>query len=306
MKSAPPDQLIGSVVATQASSPRGRRFLAASASLLLTGLGHALARRWRRGLCWFGVNILLVLLCCVAAACPALTPALFILLPLTALFTIAVVIDACIVARRTSTPMFTRPAFRYALGIVFLIASFFLSVFYRCVAVPINRYVAQSFVTPTHAMTPALEPGDRFLISRLVPYSRWSMVVFRWPVDGHTFFVMRITGLPGETVEVKNGGVLINGHSIPQPVGIHYLGNDPRILQGGNGKPMKLGPDEYFVLGDNSPISNDSRHWNKPAPGHQRGALPAASIVGPVTWIYWPMNRIRRVYRSVPLTVPAP
>ena len=60
---------------------------------------------------------------------------------------------------------------------------------------------------------------------------------------------------------------------------------------------MKLGPDEYFVLGDNSPISRDSRYWTTAAPGHQIGALPQSDIVGPATWIYWPISRIHRVDR---------
>ena len=56
---------------------------------------------------------------------------------------------------------------------------------------------------------------------------------------------------------------------------------------------MVLGPDEYFILGDNSPVAADSRYWRKPVPGHQPGALPAGRIVGRVTAIYWPPSRWR-------------
>jgi len=65
-------------------------------------------------------------------------------------------------------------------------------------------------------------------------------------------------------------------------------------MPGGTGHPITLGPDEYYLLGDNSPASLDSR-WFHPLPNHQPGALPRNQIQGPLTAIYWPPHRIHRL-----------
>lgn len=296
-ESAPPDQGIGEPPAHTPPSPRGRRFLAGCASLLLPGLGHVLAGRWRRGVVWFAICVCLWLLIALAMGYASCTPALVVLLPISILLVIWIVIDACITAGRSGSRMLGRPAIRYvAAGIILAIVV--AGQPGRVVGLVIRHYWAQAFSIPTATMVPALNAGDHILASRLEPFSRWSIVVFRSPEDGHTFYVKRIAGLPGETIEIKQGHVLINGHRIPEPADVKYIGDAPLIQQGGDGQPMKLGADEYFVLGDNSRISRDSRYWTHPAPGHQPGALPANYIIGPVTWIYWPISHIKRLDRA--------
>jgi type IV secretory pathway protease TraF len=104
-------------------------------------------------------------------------------------------------------------------------------------------------------------------------------------------------GLPGETVAIREGAVWIDGkkQALPDSCnGLEYLDQIegwPTALWGSKAKPATLGPDEYFVLGDFSARSKDSRLWEKGAPGHPPYAVPASYVVGVVTHIYWPPNR---------------
>jgi signal peptidase I len=141
--------------------------------------------------------------------------------------------------------------------------------------------------------------GDRYIVNKVLHPRRWDVVIFRWPEDPKILFCMRLVGLPGETVTIRDGAVWIDGkkQTLPESCrGIEYLdrmGNWPTAFWGSETKPAKLGPDEYFVLGDFSAMSKDSRLWEKGAPGHPPYAVPAANIVGVVTHIYWPPERAR-------------
>jgi signal peptidase I len=143
------------------------------------------------------------------------------------------------------------------------------------------------------------EVGDRVLVIKSIHPQRWDIIVFRSPEDPTTCFCHRLLGLPGETVTLRDGAVWIDGKKQTPPElcrGIEYLDlfqGSLTPLWGSEERPAKLGPDEYFVLGDFSACSKDSRLWEKGAPGHPPYAVPAANIVGVVTHIYWPPERCR-------------
>jgi signal peptidase I len=148
----------------------------------------------------------------------------------------------------------------------------------------------------------AEHPGDRLVVNKLICPQRWDVIVFRYPENPEVNFVFRLAGLPGETVAIRDGAVWINGEKQTPPdscKGIEYLARlDDGVLGrptlwGSEGKPAKLGPDEYFVLGDFSARAKDSRLWQQGAPGHPPYAVPASYIVGVVTHIYWPPSRWR-------------
>jgi signal peptidase I len=146
-------------------------------------------------------------------------------------------------------------------------------------------------------MVPTLAPGDRFLCHKRVPIERWSVVVFHPPTRPHECYVFRIAGLPGETIEIRNGLVHANAAPQPPPQGVVPYVSQIGSMRGGagtQGQPMKLGPDEYYLLGDNTTGAGDSRFFDVAYPGHQRGAVPRDQIVGRVTYIYWPVARWRR------------
>ncbi len=130
---------------------------------------------------------------------------------------------------------------------------------------------------------------------------RWDLIVFRFPEDPTTVYVKRLVGMPGETITIRNGAVFANGTQPAPPVDagpLHYLAkmenwHGRNSLWGSADRPAALASDEYFVLGDFSAASNDSRLWEVGAPGHPSYAVPTDHIVGVVTHIYWPPSRWR-------------
>lgn len=105
---------------------------------------------------------------------------------------------------------------------------------------------------------------------------RGDIVVFEYPRDTSRDFIKRVIGLPGETVEVRNNQVLIDGRPLEEP----YLSPAARN-QMGNMAPVVVPADAVFVMGDNRGNSSDSRSW---------GALPLTKIVGRAWFIYWPQE----------------
>lgn len=146
---------------------------------------------------------------------------------------------------------------------------------------------------------PWIQPPDRLLVNKLLRPRRWDIVVFWSPEDSETRCTQRIVGLPGERLALRDGAVWIDGQVCEPPEslrGLEYV-TDPAVLKanawGGEGKPVQLGPDEYFVLGDFSLKAQDSRLWLPGIPGREPYAVPSAYIEGVVTHIHWPPSRWR-------------
>ncbi len=116
-------------------------------------------------------------------------------------------------------------------------------------------------------------PGDEAYVFRSP--QRGDVVVFHFPGDPSRDFVKRVVGLPGDTVEIRRGTVYVNGTPLEEP----YAQASPRSAM----SATKLGPRQYFVLGDNRPNSNDSKDW---------GPVPEENIVGSVWVTYWPMSQM--------------
>ena len=111
---------------------------------------------------------------------------------------------------------------------------------------------------------------------------RFDVVICRYPGRGGTNFVKRVVGLPGDTVEIRNGYLYINGEKYDEP----YIRDEYR-----NGSLNTFGPytvpeGEYFVLGDHRNNSNDSR---------LQGSLPRDMIIGHVRTVLYPFNQIRGI-----------
>jgi signal peptidase I len=141
--------------------------------------------------------------------------------------------------------------------------------------------------------------GDKFVVNKLLRPRRWDVIVFRSPERPEVLFCSRLVGLPGETLVIRDGAVWIGGKKRTPPAGLQGITYLDRIAgypcdsSGTEARPAKLGPDEYFVLGDFSACALDSRLWQTGARGHPPYALPASHIVGVVTHIYWPPERMR-------------
>jgi signal peptidase I len=133
-----------------------------------------------------------------------------------------------------------------------------------------------------------IENGDRILVDKLRKAQRWDIIVFVYPVEPDMNYVFRLVGLPGETIEIRDNAVWINGTLATMPGELAELEYEVPAFEGetpeGNPvtNPFKLGPDEYFVLGDFSKRAKDSRFW---------GPVPESHLIGVVSVRYWPVAR---------------
>ena len=153
-------------------------------------------------------------------------------------------------------------------------------------------------VTRTQTPSTDLVPQDRFIVTKFIKPRRWDIVAFRLPSEPEIQYVSRLVGLPGENIEIIEGEVYANRQKLPLPDFLQGLKYDtsPEAVSGSWGspeKPAQLGPDEYFVLGDFSAVSADSRYWSTGAEGHNEFAVPQSHMMGIVSHIYWPPERWR-------------
>jgi signal peptidase I len=152
------------------------------------------------------------------------------------------------------------------------------------IVAPIRFFVAQPFIVRGESMDPTYSDGQYLIIDELTyrrkAPERGDVVVFKYPKDPSKYFIKRIIGLPNETVEIKNGIPTI--FSLDNPKGKTL--NEPYLkdLSFETVSSQKLGPDEYFVMGDNRSNSLDSRIW---------GPLPKENITGRVLVRLFPFQK---------------
>jgi len=153
----------------------------------------------------------------------------------------------------------------------------------------IRSHLVQAYKIPSGSMTPTLLIGDHILTDKTIYKSRvpkrFDIVVFEFPEDAKKSFVFRVIGLPGETIEMRDKKVLINGIPIEESHA-HYSGGDGENI---NPKQDSFGsvliPEQsYFVLGDNRNRSYDSRYW---------GPVRQDKIYGLVRIIYFSWDTAR-------------
>lgn len=133
-----------------------------------------------------------------------------------------------------------------------------LLVFILAAAFFLNRYVAGRVTVDGDSMEPVLHDGQRVWVDkmsyRFSEPERYDIVVFRYRYRDGRYYMKRIIGLPGETVQILDGSVYVDGELLDE-----RYGSDPIEKAKRAGKPVVLGDDEYFVLGDNRNHSTDSR-----------------------------------------------
>jgi signal peptidase I len=159
-------------------------------------------------------------------------------------------------------------------------------------ALIIRTFFFQAFKIPTGSMRPTLLENDRVLVNKFLyrfrAPERGEVIVFRYPVDGKRDFIKRLAALPGETVEIRQGKLWINGKPVEETSKLrkYYYYNREDWDYGGENRQIKVPADSYFALGDNSAQSSDSRNW---------GFVPKKNMIGKAFLIYWPPKRIRAV-----------
>ena len=177
----------------------------------------------------------------------------------------------------------------------------------------IRTFVVQAFKIPTGSMEENLLIGDHLLVNKFVfgptatslerallpvgTIKRGEVIVFKYPEEPDRDFIKRVIGLPGETVEVKEKKVYINGQALNEPY-VHFLqppsgasefhevtSFDVRERYG----PVTVPANHYFVMGDNRDNSQDSRYW---------GFLPRENVKGRAVVIYWSYEAERGDYQD--------
>ncbi len=160
-------------------------------------------------------------------------------------------------------------------------------------------FVVQPVKVEGTSMLPRLHDGERIFVNKLIYYDeyRWApkiergdIVVFWFPEDPSKSYIKRVIGLPGETVEVREGTVLING----APLIESYL--DPKSnLATKSQAPAIVKLNYYFVMGDNRDNSSDSRSW---------GLVPKKYIYGKALFRYWPPSAASVIHHEDLAPVP--
>jgi signal peptidase I len=176
----------------------------------------------------------------------------------------------------------------------------------------IRTFAIQAFKIPTGSMEPNLLIGDHLLVNKLVyspslapwedalfgkkPIRRGHVVVFKFPEDPTRDFIKRVIGLPGETIEIRDKQVFVDGKPLDEPYA-HFIEaplrpDDPEYaLRAGSLRgtwgPQAVPEGQLLVLGDNRDNSRDSRFW---------GFLPIDQVKGRALLVYWSYEATREEY----------
>src|SRR5436309_11078621 len=165
-------------------------------------------------------------------------------------------------------------------------------------------FAFQAFKIPTGSMEDNLKVGDHIIVNKFIygpgttlggmlplrEIRRGDIIVFRYPLQPETDFVKRVIGMPGDTVEVRDKGLFINGKALNEPYVIH---DDPMVFRARSPAepplpepyrsrdqfgPYTVADGTYFAMGDNRDRSSDSRYW---------GTVPRSHIKGRAFMVYW-------------------
>lgn len=161
----------------------------------------------------------------------------------------------------------------------------------------IRPFFVQPFSIPSGSMRMTLVEGDRLFVNKLrygplVPFTKYRLpgfgeprrgdvIVFRYPVTRDKDFIKRLIAFGGETVEIRNGRIYVDD----KPLTEGAIGKIRYYAMGtyANQEKVQVPPGHFFVLGDNSSSSHDSRFW---------GFVPEELLIGKAECLFWPLNRI--------------
>jgi signal peptidase I len=154
----------------------------------------------------------------------------------------------------------------------------------------IRTYVVQAFKIPSGSMRPTLMEGDKLFVNKFIyrfkPIGRGDIVVFKYPGDRKKDFIKRMVGFGGEAVEIRDGKIYVDDKVLEDEKTFgkfYYYNHEP---YGGPHEKILVPKDFFYVLGDNSANSTDSRFW---------GFVPKKDILGKAMVRWWPPKRIGRL-----------
>lgn len=147
----------------------------------------------------------------------------------------------------------------------------------------LRHFIIGMYYIPSGSMIPTLDLNDQVVVTkmsyRMHEPERGDIIVFKFPINEkqglpEEDYVKRLIGLPGESLEIKDNKVLINGEPLTEP----YIAEDTNMSDFG---PVSIPEGEYFMMGDNRNHSNDSRYW---------GNVDREYLIGKAQAIYWPIT----------------
>jgi signal peptidase I len=152
------------------------------------------------------------------------------------------------------------------------------------IALLINVFVGQATRVEGQSMEPNLHSEQRLVVEKLSYRfhgpQRFDIVVLKLPSQGEELLIKRVIGLPGETVEIRDGQVYVDGNLLAEPF------TDQSTHPGRNGK-VTVPPLHIYVMGDNRDRSNDSRSF---------GPVPIDNVIGRAWLSYWPLEQVGFVH----------
>lgn len=253
-------------------------WLAMALTMCCPGLGQLYCGRAARGLVMFGSFALFGPLVVGLSLIATSTASLFLFIACLLAFVgaaIWIAVDAKRIANELRGQVYTLRDYNHLA--VYVLLSLTSIPYSIGLAFFLRANVMEAFVIPTRSMSPTLVPGDRILANKLGistrTFSRGDLVVFRNPENRRQNFVKRIVGLPGDTIEIKERELLINGETQ------HRTPDDAELNPPPKTSIQTVPAGSYFVLGDNRELSHDSRNF---------GFLSHGEITGVVTYLYWP------------------
>jgi len=145
----------------------------------------------------------------------------------------------------------------------------------------VRPFILEAFYIPSESMEPTLDVGERVFVNKFVyrfsEPERGDIIVFRSTEGGNEDLIKRVVGLPGDTIEVRDGVLFVNGEHREEP----YL--NKQFPDSGSYGPITVPPNHLFMMGDNRANSRDSRFF---------GPLPFENIEGEAFVSFWPPSRV--------------
>lgn len=157
------------------------------------------------------------------------------------------------------------------------------------VAFLVRFYLIQPFIVEGSSMEPNFHNGQYLLVDKISyrfrPVGRGDVVVFHPPTRPGLNYIKRVIALPGDSIEIKDGEIVVNGVRLEEP----YLDGEQTLVRNSAVANLKskLASDEYFVLGDNRDHSSDSR---------EIGSIPRSNIVGRAWLVVFPLRNFGLVF----------
>lgn len=256
-------------------------------TLFAIGLGHIYAGEAKKGIKLYllGQGILLLIFLPLIYFFPV-TIVVFLAVVSVFLFLIYCIVDAVKISKKKRIIYTLKKYNKWYVYLTCLVLSYFI--IQPLISTSIKVFLVQAYKIPAGSLKPTLLIGDHILAKKLFAVkagiNRGDMIIFPFPEDTAKDFIKRVVAIGGETIEIVNKKVFINGKLIEEPYVVH---SDPHIIPEGlqprdNYGPSMVPEDLLFVMGDNRDQSYDSRFW---------GFIEKAAVTGKACTIYWSWDK---------------